>query len=140
MKRTNFYYSDEQLERVKLCADATGRTMIDVIRAAIDEYLGQAKPKQAKPIAELPPSRVGFSVATTEKPEPQVLSGADLELLRQRDANLQAKPITVLKDRPMLPAKAIRPSRYGFQPPSTLEEKAERIERIFRGGGPKPVE
>lgn len=111
MKRTNFYYSAEQLERVKVCADATGRTMIDVIRAAIDEYLGQAKPNESEPILELPPSRIGFSVATTEKPEPQALSDADLELLRQRDADLKAKPIAVLKDRPMLPAKAVRPSR-----------------------------
>ena len=43
MRRTNFYFSDELLERVRAYAESTGQTSSDVIRLAIDEYLLRRK-------------------------------------------------------------------------------------------------
>lgn len=43
MKRTNFYYHEAILERLKILAARTGHSVSELIRRAIEEYLKRNK-------------------------------------------------------------------------------------------------
>jgi len=43
MKRTNYYYPEQLLERLKAMSKATGVTVSELIRKAIDEFLKRNK-------------------------------------------------------------------------------------------------
>ena len=57
MKRTNFYLTEQQLERLKDFAEREGSAVSEVIRRAIDVYLAWNDPTYNRPAEPDPPSR-----------------------------------------------------------------------------------
>jgi len=45
MVRTQIYLTDEQKQRLQQLAAATGKRQSDLIREAVDSYLGQCRPR-----------------------------------------------------------------------------------------------
>lgn len=48
MKRVNYHVTDEQRERLKTLAEATGRPVAELVRVAVDAYLDKEEKRRSR--------------------------------------------------------------------------------------------
>ena len=129
--RTTLIIPDPLTFRLQNHLTATGLSMSEVIRCALDLYLRSTDQQPIKAFAV--PSPI-VPIVKIDSESPNLLSEADLDLLRSRDEAIQSTPRTIIAVRPV---DAPAPIRRLVQVPHermSAEQKAALAERIAAGG------